>query len=248
MPFAMGKAASENTRCVTGIEGLDNILGGGVPAGNMVLVSGGPGTGKTTLAFEFLVRGALAGESGVLITTTESPQRIVANIPQFAFYNDKLVKDGKITILDLKQLYETVGITNNIDANSIDLLCSAIGKVVSAAKVKRLVIDSFAPVIRSLSDPGLEAALLTGLSAVFSANHCTALLVSSRMLRSGGEGSVEGDVADGIVLLANFDRRGDTLRTMQVTKMKGTSHSRVRYVIDLTPYGVLVTPMIKGGS
>ena len=58
-------------RCVTGIHGLDEILRGGIPYGSTVLASGTCGSGKTTLAMEFLVRGALAGEACAHFTATE---------------------------------------------------------------------------------------------------------------------------------------------------------------------------------
>lgn len=68
-------------RCVTGIEGLDRILGGGVPLTNLVLVKGGCGTGKTTLATEFLIRGAARGERGFLVSTAESKDSLLSSIP-----------------------------------------------------------------------------------------------------------------------------------------------------------------------
>ena len=58
-------------RCPTGIESLDNILNGGIPRGNSVLITGAAGTGKTTLSIEFLVRGALMDEKGLYISVTE---------------------------------------------------------------------------------------------------------------------------------------------------------------------------------
>jgi circadian clock protein KaiC len=48
--------------------------------------------------------------------------------------------------------------------------------------------------------------------------------------------------------MANMERRGDLLRTLQVIKMRGTMHSRAKYVLDLTPMGVLLVPLLKGGS
>ncbi len=59
---------------------------------------------------------------------------------------------------------------------------------------------------------------------------------------------VEEAIADGIILLGNLERRGDLLRTIQVIKMRGTTHSRAKYVLDLTPIGVLLAPLLKGGS
>jgi circadian clock protein KaiC len=59
---------------------------------------------------------------------------------------------------------------------------------------------------------------------------------------------VEEAIADGIVLMANMERRGDLLRTLQVIKMRGTMHSRAKYVLDITSMGVLLVPLLKGGS
>jgi circadian clock protein KaiC len=68
-------------------------------------------------------------------------------------------------------------------------------------------------------------------------------LVSKAASAESGVGSV----VDGIIQMSNFERKGDLLRTMQVIKMKGTAHSRAKYVIDLTGAGVLVTTLLKGG-
>ncbi len=55
-------------------------------------------------------------------------------------------------------------------------------------------------------------------------------------------------MADGVILLGNRERRGDLLRTLQIVKMRGTSHSRARYILDLTSSGVLLAPLLKGGG
>jgi circadian clock protein KaiC len=59
---------------------------------------------------------------------------------------------------------------------------------------------------------------------------------------------VEEAIADGIILMGNYERRGDLLRTLQVVKMRGTSHSRAKYVLDITPLGILMVPLLKGGG
>ena len=59
---------------------------------------------------------------------------------------------------------------------------------------------------------------------------------------------MEEAIADGVVVTGNLERRGDLLRTLQVVKMRGTMHSRAKYVLDLTAVGVLLVPLLKGGS
>ncbi|MCI4329734.1 MAG: circadian clock protein KaiC, partial [Thermoplasmata archaeon] len=81
-------------RCVTGIEGLDNILGGGIPRGNLVLVAGSVGTGKTTLCLEFLVRGAEKGERTLFLSVTEASAKLIENLSTFEFFRQELVSSG----------------------------------------------------------------------------------------------------------------------------------------------------------
>ena len=235
--------ASERERCVTGIEGLDNILGGGIPTNNIVLVTGIAGTGKTTLAFEFLVRGAISGENGVLITTVESKDKLLANIPSFVFFDEKML--GKqLSIITLKDLLGEAGISKGTAGESmIDMLVASMEKLVAGTKAKRLVIDSIDTVLPDQKEERLNTYFLTSFSEVLHHHGATAILVSE----AATAGSLIGSVADGMIHMGNLERKGDLLRTMQVPKMKGTAHSRAKYVIDLTGTGVLVTTLLKGG-
>jgi circadian clock protein KaiC len=236
--------ASEREKCITGIEGLDNILGGGIPTNNIVLVTGTTGTGKTTLAFEFLVRGAVSRENGVLITTVESKDKLLASIPSLVFYDEKML--GKqITIVSLKDLIDGMVISHSkADEPLIDKLIISIEKLIDGAKAKRLVIDSIDTILPDRKDDRLNTYFLTKLSEMLHAHGSTAILVSKVSTAESGIGSV----VDGIIQMSNFERKGDLLRTMQVPKMKGTAHSRAKYVIDLTITGILVTTLLRGGS
>lgn len=236
---------AERTKCATGIDGLDGILGGGIPMSNMVLVTGSSGTGKTTLAFEFLARGVSKGEKGLLITTVESPEKLISNIPRFDFLDEKHVKDGTLQILELGPLMDKAGISQRVlDRESALRLGDTIEKTLLENGVKRLVLDSFSSLLYGIDDHMVAKVLLQRISAAISTAKCTGLLISD----SSNPSDIEGIVADGVILMGNHERRGDLLRTMQVTKMKGTSHSRSKYVIDLTSFGVLVTPLLKGGG
>src|SRR5580658_10983893 len=93
-PRALMAPATVLERCITGIEGLDDILGGGVPRGNMVLVAGSVGTGKTTLCLEFLVRGAERGERSLFLSVTEASAKLIQNLSTFEFFRVSLVSDG----------------------------------------------------------------------------------------------------------------------------------------------------------
>ena len=87
-------------RTKTGISGLDSVLNGGIPKGNVVLLTGACGTGKTTLALEMLVNGAKEGENGIFITTTEPVERVIENAATYAFF-DRAFVGKKIHFVDV---------------------------------------------------------------------------------------------------------------------------------------------------
>ena len=85
----MPPANSNEDYCITGIEPLDQKLGGGIPAGNSVLMVGSSGSGKTTFCMQFLANGARNGERGVFFTITEPLFKLTKNMENFQFYDKK---------------------------------------------------------------------------------------------------------------------------------------------------------------
>jgi len=232
----------ERERCVTGIDAIDHILNGGVPRGNTVLISGSVGTGKTSICIEFLVRGALNGENSLYLSVTEPTDKLLMNVIPFDFFDDKLVRQGKLQFVDLPKIYDKLGIDKeDLDFDQTRLLADTIAGIVEEQKIRRLVLDSVQERIRDF---------LLRLGTVLSAKGCTTLLVSE--IRSSEDGysqwGVEEALADGVIVTGNLERRGDLLRTLQIVKMRGTTHSRAKYVLDLTTSGVLLVPLLKGGS
>src|SRR5271166_1887954 len=99
----MERTVTENlpklAKAPTGIEGLDEITGGGLPAGRPTLVCGTAGCGKTMLAMEFLVRGATQfGEPGVFMMFEENAAELTANVRSLGFDLDDLVARKKIVL------------------------------------------------------------------------------------------------------------------------------------------------------
>jgi circadian clock protein KaiC len=237
-------------RCLTGIEGLDNILGGGVPRGNMVLIAGGVGTGKTTLSLEFLVRGAERGEKGLFLSVTEASSKLIRNFGTFEFFRPELVDSGQLVFVDLPLVYEQLGLDREeLKPAEIDLLVRTIQGFVRDSGARRVVVDSLTSVgFRVLSEEKIRDFMLK-LGQVLSDLGTTSLLVAELGAVAGNRSfyGVEEAIVDGVVLLSNVRRRGDLLRVLQVIKMRGTAHSRAQFVIDLTPIGLLMAPFLKGG-
>src|SRR5687767_4442516 len=91
---------SENDRVKTGIRGLDSLLGGGIPHGNIILLEGAIGTGKTTMGVEFVYRGASQfDEPGIIILFEVSPYRLVQDAARMGWDISALERAGKIKII-----------------------------------------------------------------------------------------------------------------------------------------------------
>lgn len=247
----MPPRTGDRDRCVTGIDGLDTILYGGIPRDNTVLLTGSCGTGKTSLALEYLIHGAVAGENSLFISVTENSEKLLTNVIPYKFFDREMIKSGRLVFVDMPAMYERLGMTKSeLTMEEIDLLVAAIGNLVSELGIRRLVMDSITSVCYKLKTPEKIRDFVLKLSKTLSDLNCTSILVSEVAAQSSAYSTfgVEEALSDGIVLMANMERRGDLLRTLQVIKMRGTMHSRAKYVLDLTPVGVLLVPLLKGGS
>src|SRR3989442_475287 len=230
------------------VGGIDHILNGGIPRGNTVLISGSVGTGKTSICIEFLIRGALEGENSLYLSVTEPTDKLLKNVIPFDFFDDRLAKQGKLQFVDMPKIYEELGIDKeDMDFKEARLLASRIASIVEEQKIRRLVLDSVTSVCYRIKDQERIRDFLLRLGTLLSAKGCTSLLVSE--IRSTEEGysrlRVKEAHAGGAIATVNLERRGDLLRTLQVVKMRGTTHSRAKYVLDLTTSGVLLVPVLE---
>ena len=249
-PVPILAPAVELERCATGIEGLDNVLGGGIPRGNMVLVAGSVGTGKTTLSLEFLVRGAERGERSVFLSVTEASDKLMQNLSTFEFFRTDLVLDGSLVFLDLPSVYDRLGLEHEeLSPEEIDILIRTIRDLVRSLGAKRLVLDSLTSVCYRIRRDERIRDFMLRLAQELNDAGCTSLLVSEIGPQPGRYSlhGVEEAIVDGVILLWNTRRQGDILRVLQVVKMRGTPHSRAQYVMELTPIGILMAPHLKGG-
>lgn len=238
-------------RCPTGIEGLDNILDGGIPRGNTVLLTGSCGTGKTTLGLEYLVRGALLGERCLFLSVTEASEKILENLSTFEFFDRKVVEEGKLVFLDVPILYEKLGLSKQeLTPEDIDLFITAIANLAASMKIQRLVLDSVTSVCFRIRHEEKIRDFILKLEKSLSDIQCTTLLISEIGPQANRYSlyGVEEAIADGVILLGNVQRQGDLLRTLQVIKIRGALHSRAQYVIEITPLGIFLAPFLKGGG
>ena len=237
-------------RMPTGIDDLDEILRGGIPLGNSVLLTGASGTGKTSTCMEILFRGAAKGEPGVLYLTSETPDQAARYYEPFQFFDETLIDGGKVVLIDMSETYKGLGIAHPDTGLSVEdghKLMEAIVKAVDDAGAKRLAIDSITSVLATFENESRIRTFLKELIRTMAAKGVTTFLTSEippDTLRYSSMG-IEDALVDGVILLSNMESRGDLLRSIQVIKMRGTDHSRSVYVMDLTVYGIIIAPVLK---
>ena len=246
-------AISENhDYCVTGIETLDEKLGGGFPKGNTVLLVGSSGSGKTTLCMEFLANGARNGERGVFFTITEPLFKLTKNMEQFGFYDKQLIENGMVNIIDLRIISDQLGLdAEKYSVEDASALLDVLKDIADELQANRLVIDSITALCYRLKTDEMIRDFIFKLGSSLAAMGCTTVLTSEISPVRRGEikyskYGIEEFIADGIIFLGDIERKGDLIRTMQLVKMRGTSHSRSRAAMNISSHrGVEITPLLK---
>jgi len=233
----------EEKRSPSGIEGLDRIVGGGFPTGGIVHIAGSCGSGKTSLAVEFLVRGAQEGQKGLLIVTNQSTEKVLEGVVRFDAFDDKMVKDKMIRIVDVEDILEELSHPRRpIDRNGAMELLNEIEEMVTKQGIMRLVIDPITPLLADM-EVGPSRDFIKKLGEAMYRRRVTTMVTSDCDDRS----PMPNVPADGAIRLSNMDRHGNNLRVLQVMKMSGAQHSHCRYVFEVTSCGLLTTPLIRGG-
>ncbi len=239
-------------RCKTGILVLDDILNGGIPRQSAVLLAGGSGMGKTTLAMQFLSYGASEEEPGLFVSVTEPLSLLERNLREYAFLDPEDLDDDRIRLVDLRAVMERLGWDSHRNQELEDpaAIVEVFEGIVKEYGIKRMVIDSITAICQRLGGQGAIRDFIFQLGLALSDLDCTTILTSEtppRELRFSMFG-VEEFISDGIIFLSEMERRGDLMRTLQVMKMRGTAHDRSKYLLDLSPLGVGLSPLLRDDS
>jgi circadian clock protein KaiC len=239
----------ERPRCKTGIEVLDKELNGGIPQGSTILISGGAGVGKTTLSMEFLANGTKMGEKGVFFTATETVSKIKKYQGNYNFFDETLLKSRELSVIDLWSISDRLGLdTERYTFEEANILFEVIRDITKELEAKRLVIDSITSLCFRLRTRDMIRDFIFKLGSSLAAMKCTTLLTSEVPPRSFqfSQYEIEEFIADGIIFLGDIERKGDLIRTIQLVKMRGTSHSRAKFVLNMSSEnGIELVPILK---
>ncbi len=235
-------------KTTTGIQGFDDITGGGLPQGRTTLVMGGPGSGKTVFALQTLVHGVLKGEPGILVTFQESPRQIVENAASFGWDLAQLEKD-KLVILDAR-------IRPNV-LKSIELylsgLLAGIRVVANEMNAKRVVFDSLDALLCLLCDRMTERHELFRLRDWLLESGFTSLITipaeGEDPLMSQHHGPMQ-FMADCVVNLRHEVSNPTSARSLRVLKYRGSGFAESEFPFLIGPTGceVACAPKMQAAS
>ena len=211
----------------TGIQGLDEITGGGLPAGRPTLVSGSAGCGKTMLATEFLVRGATQfGEPGVFMMFEESAADLTANVRSLGFDLDKLVAQKKI-LLDFVYIERSeIEETGEYDLEGLFI---RLGHAIDSIGAKRVVLDTVEALFAGLPNHAILRAELRRLFRWLKDRGMTAVITGEKGEASITRFGLEEYVADCVIVLDQRIRDQISTRRLRVLKYRGSAHGTNEY-------------------
>lgn len=241
--FHMSNAqlTQEIIRCSSGCEGLDDVLGGGLPAGHIYLVEGEPGTGKTTLALQFVSEGCRRGENVLYATLSESANelRMVAKVHGLSLDHDAVleVRPSEQDLTPEGQY--TVFHPAEIELND---RVQAIMAEVDRRKPTRLVIDALSEVRMLAKDPLRYRRQVLSLKE-YAPEDCTALLLDDRSSRYA---DLElHSIVHGVVSMGRVAREyGKTTRRLEVTKLRGCAFREGFHDYLIRSGGIVVFPRL----
>lgn len=216
----------------SGMAGLDAILRGGIPRGRSILLSGVSGTGKTTLAIQFLVNGAERGEKGLLFSFEETPDRLRQMALSFGWDLQDLQAKGLLRIIFIPQTQ--IRVEEHLEQ---------MAQEIESFQPSRFVVDSFSVFLHKVKDPGVQREKTFQLSTLVQRVAAVGLFISNipagdskRLSRFG----VEETVVDGTIVLSTEAIGLQRKRYLEVYKMRAADHVPGRHRMEITHQGIEV--------
>ena len=232
------------SRLGTGIDGLDDILNGGLPKGHLYLVEGSPGTGKTTLALQFLLAGAAVGEKAMYVTLSESTRELKQVARSHGWSIDDVI------------LYEMVPPEEDLGSEAqytvfhpseVELAdtITAITKQIEAMNPERVVFDSLSEFRMLARDPLRYRRQILALKRYFAGRNSTVLLLDDGTANPGNDDLQLQSIAHGVIRLESLERDfGIKRRRMEIHKLRGSEFREGFHDYSIRKGGVDVYPRL----
>jgi circadian clock protein KaiC len=238
-------AASTLPKVPTGIEGLDEITGGGFPKGRPTLVCGAAGCGKTLLAMEFLVRGATEfGEPGAFIAFEETAEELTQNVRSLGFDLDELQAQEKLAIDYVRIERSEIEETGEFD---LEGLFVRLGLAIDSIGAKRVVLDTLETLFGGFSNQAILRSELRRLFRWLKDKGVSAVITAERGDGSLTRQGLEEYVSDCVILLDHRVTENVSTRRLRIVKYRGTTHGTNEYPFLIDETGFSVLPLTSAG-
>ena len=233
--------AKQLPKCPTGIQGLDEITSGGLPRGRPTLVCGGAGCGKTLLAAEFLVRGAVQfDEPGVLIAFEETEKELKANVASLGFDLEGLVRRKKIIIDYVHIEAREVQASGDYD---LEGLFVRLGHAIDSIGARRVVLDTLEVLFASLPNEAILRSELRRLFRWLKDKGVTAVITAERGREQLTRHGLEEYVSDCVIVLDHRVNDQIATRHLRVVKYRGALHGTNEFPFLIGDEGISVLPI-----
>ncbi|THE63651.1 KaiA-binding protein [Salinadaptatus halalkaliphilus] len=229
-------------RITTGVPGFDELVDGGILKDRLYVVSGPPGSGKTTFCSQFVTKGAIEGETTLFLTLHESEEELVSDIGNYEFGFDQAVNSGHVKVLnafesEAQRLLSSSSRSSGEFPSNVDNLANQLVAFVESRGVDRLVIDSTMLLEYYFSDD--LNALIKFLTKLKRADATVMLISEMTDPTSYTDGHY---LAHGVVFMHNYLESGGMTRGIQIIKMRGTQIDCDIHEIEFTDRGLRVDP------
>ena len=225
----------------TGIRGLDEVTGGGLPRGRPTLVCGSAGSGKTLLAMEFLVRGITQfNEPGVFIAFEETREDLVANVASLGFDLAALERDGMLVVDHV-----SVVATEVVEAGDWDLegLFIRMGAAIDRVGAKRVAIDTIETLFGAFTNVSILRSELKRLFVWLKARGVTVVITGERGDGALTRHGIEEYVSDCVIVLDHLVTEDLATRRLRILKYRGSLHGTNQYPFLIGERGISVQPI-----
>jgi circadian clock protein KaiC len=225
----------------TGIQGLDEITGGGLPAGRPTLVCGSAGAGKTMLGVEFIVRGATEfDEPGVFMLFEENAAELTANVRSLGFDLEKLSAQKKLKLDYIHIERSEIEETGEYDLEGLFI---RLGYAIDSIGAKRVVLDTLEALFAGFSNHAILRAELRRLFRWLKDRGLTAVITGERGEHSLTRYGLEEYVADCVILLDHRVTDEISTRRLRIVKYRGSAHGTNEYPFLIGEQGLSVLPI-----
>ena len=243
MPRRRNRTAENGflAKCPTGIQGLDEITGGGLPRGRPTLVCGGAGCGKTLLAMEFIVRGIQDfNEPGVFLAFEETAEELAANVASLEFDVPRLIRQGKLAIDHVRLERSEIEEAGEYD---LEGLFVRLGEAIARVGAKRVALDSVEALFAGLSNVDILRAELRRLFRWLKEKRVTVVITGEQGAGQLTRHGLEEYVSDCVLFLDHRVHNQVATRRLRIVKYRGTTHGTNEYPTLIDEHGLSVLPI-----